>query len=78
MTPSTKPTTRETTAYVRDAGRMRAVVATITGGCIELRLKGTRQRETVELSGLWHQAVKARVWLERLEKKKAKAGRREK
>ncbi|WP_372826521.1 hypothetical protein [Polaromonas sp.] len=76
MTPSTKPVTRETSAFVRDGGRVRAVVATIAGGCLELRLKGTRQRETVELSGLWHQAVKARVWLQRMEKKAARAARR--
>jgi len=60
MTPSTKPTTRLTSAWVRDRG-MRAVVVTVHGSLIELRLKGCRQTETVDVASLWHQAVKARV-----------------
>lgn len=73
MTPSTKPTTRLTSAYVRDRG-MRQVVATITGSLIELRLKGCRSVETVDVATLYYQAVKARVIRDRLAKKAARKG----
>ena len=74
MTPSTRPTTRLTSAWVRDRG-MRPVVATITGSLIELRLKGTRTTEVVDVAALYHQAVKARVIRERAEKKAARKAR---
>jgi hypothetical protein len=75
MTPSTKPTTRLTSAWVRDRG-MRAVVVTVHGSLIELRLKGCRQIETVDVASLWHQAVKARVIATRAAKKAARKGGR--
>jgi len=68
VTPSTKPTTRETTAYVRDRG-LRALVVTVHGGLIELRAKGLRSRETVDLAALYSMAVKARLARERAEKR---------
>lgn len=74
MTPSTKPTTRLTSAWVRDRG-MRPVVVTVTGSLIELRLKGTRSVETVDVASLYCQAVKARVMRERAEKKAARKSR---
>jgi len=74
MTPSTKPVTRLTSAWVRERG-MRAVVVTITGSLIELRAKGCRQVETVDVASLWHQAVKARVLREQAEKKAARKAR---
>lgn len=60
MTPSSKPVTRLSSAWVRDRG-MRQVVVTITGSLIELRLFGCRQVETVAIDVMWHQAVKERV-----------------
>lgn len=75
MTPSTKPVTRLSSAYVRDRG-MRQVVVTITGSLIELRLKQCRQVETIDIASLWYQAVKSRVLRDRLAKKAAKGKRK--
>lgn len=75
MTPSTKPVTRETTAYVRDKG-LRPVVATLVGGVIELRAKGLRSREYLDLAWCYQVAVKQRVAQERAEKRAARKGRR--
>lgn len=71
MTPSTKPVTRLTSAWVRDQG-MRAVVATITGSVIELRAKGRRQVEVVDIASAYYQAVKARVIATKKAKKAAR------
>jgi hypothetical protein len=74
MTPSTKPVTRLSSAYVRERG-MRPVVVTITGSLIELRAKGMRKFETVDVASLYYQAVKQRVMRERAEKKARKKSR---
>lgn len=74
MMPSTKPVTRLSSAYVRERG-MRPIVVTITGSLIEVRAKGLRSVETVEVATLWHQAVKARVMREQAEKKAARKAR---
>ena len=74
---SSSPVTRETSAFVRDKG-FRAVIVTVTGGLIELRAKGLRSREVLDVASLYHQAVKARIVRERAERKaarKAKAAR---
>jgi hypothetical protein len=75
MTPSTKPITRLSSAYVRERG-MRPVVVTITGSLIELRAKGMRKFETVDVASLYYQAVKQRVMRERAEKKASRKSRR--
>ena len=76
MTPSTKPTTRLTSGYVRERG-MRQVVATLHGSLLILRPKGCRQEETLDIASLWYQAIKARVLRERAEKRaKRKKGTR--
>lgn len=72
---TTSPVTRETPAYVRERG-MRAVLVTIRGGLLELRAKGLRSTETVDVATLYYQAVKARVIRERAEKKAARKARR--
>lgn len=72
---ATSPVTRETPAYSRDRG-LRAVVVTIRGGLIELRLKGLKSREAVDIASIYERAVKERVFAERLAKKKARAGSR--
>ena len=69
------PVTRETPAYVRDKG-LRAVIVTVTGGLIELRAKGLRSREVVDVSSIYLQAVKQRIARERAEKKAARKARR--
>lgn len=74
-TTSTKPVTRETSAFVRDRG-MRAVLVTITGSVLELRAKGLRTRETVDVASIYFQAVKARVLDEKRAKKAARKARR--
>jgi hypothetical protein len=74
MTPSTKPVTRLSSAYTRDRG-LRPICVTITGGIIELRAKGLRSREVVDIGWLYQYAVKARVLEERLARKKARRGK---
>lgn len=70
----TSPVTRETPAYVRDKG-LRAVLVTITGGIIELRAKGLRTREAVDVASVYTRAVKERVIRERAEKKAKRKGK---
>ena len=70
-TKSTKPVTRETSAYVRDRG-MRPVMVTIVGSLLEFRAKGLRQREVLDVASCYESAVKQRV----LSEKKAKAAAR--
>jgi hypothetical protein len=71
---STKPTTRETSAYVRDRG-MRALIITVHGSLIELRAKGLRQRETLDIASLYSYAVKGRIAREKAEKRAARKAR---
>lgn len=75
MTPSTKPVTRLSSAYVRDQG-LRAVVVTITGSLIELRAKGRRQVEVLDVASLYYSAVKARVINEKKARKAARKATR--
>lgn len=70
-TKSLKPVTRESSALVRDRG-MRPVMVTIVGSVIELRPKGLRSRETVDVAWAYYAAVKQRVTAERIEKARAK------
>lgn len=74
-TKSFKPVTRESTAFVRERGS-RAVMVTIVGGVIELRAKGLRTRETVDLAWCYHAAVKQRVAMERAQRAKGRANGR--
>lgn len=76
MTPSDKPVTRETSAFVRDGGTLRAVVATIHGSVLILRAKGMRTREYVDLAAAYQGAVKFRVAAERAEKAAARKAKR--
>jgi len=71
MTPSTKPVTRLTSAYFRDRG-FRQIVATIQGSVLELRCKGLRARETVDIAAIYSFAVKARLADEKAQRKKNK------
>ena len=75
MTPSSKPVTRESSAYVRDRG-LRPIIATITGSVVELRAKGLRSREYIDLAWAYQYAVKQRVAQERAERKAKRKGAR--
>lgn len=72
MTPTTKPTVRLTSAYVRDRG-LRPLVAVLTGSLLELRPKGLRSHETIDLASIYDMAVRARLALERKTKAKRRA-----
>jgi hypothetical protein len=74
-TKSVRPVTRETSAFTRDRG-VRAIIVTIEHGLIELRAKGLRSREVVDIGWLYQHAVKSRVFRERAEKKAARKARR--
>ena len=64
-TKSHRPVTRETTALVRERG-LRPVIVTVVGSVIELRAKGLRSRETLDLAWCYMTAVKQRVMAERI------------
>ena len=72
---STRPVTREMAAYVRDRG-LRAVIATLVGGVIELRAKGLRSREVLDVGWCYLTAVKARVSQEKAAKTAARKAKR--
>jgi hypothetical protein len=77
MTPSTRPTTRLSSAYIFDRGT-RPLVITVHGSLIELRAKGLRTTETLDIASMYHFAIKARIARDRDAKKaarKAKAKR---
>jgi hypothetical protein len=74
-TSSDKPTTRKTSAYVRDKG-LRPLIVTIQHGLLTLRPQGLRSSETVDLSAVYQGAVKARVFSERMAKAKARKERK--
>ena len=73
-TKSTKPTTRETSAFVRDKG-LRPVIVTVAGSYIELRAKGLRSRETLDLAACYGLAIKLRLSREKAERKTARKAR---
>lgn len=75
VTPSTKPVTRETSAFVRDRG-LRALIVTVHGSLLELRPKGLRNRETLDLAGCYSLAVRQRVAREKAERQAARKARR--
>ena len=74
MTKSTRPVSRETSAFVRERG-LRSIIVTITGGVIELRAKGLRSREVLDVAFCYHAAIKQRVASEQIERKAKKKAR---
>lgn len=74
-TKSTKPVTRESSAFVRERG-LRPVMVTIHGTFISLRPKGLRSAELLDIGAAWSLAVKQRVLRERAERKAARKARR--
>ena len=77
MTPADprRPTVRLTAALVRDGGPARPVVVTVHPEFLELRLKGRRRSETLDLVAAYHGAVRARVMKERAERKAKRKGK---
>jgi hypothetical protein len=73
-TKSTHPVTRETNAYVRDRG-LRPLIVTLVGSVLELRPKGLRSHETIDLAGAYLRAVQQRVAREKAERKAARKGK---
>jgi hypothetical protein len=74
-TKSIRPVKRETSALVRDRG-MRPVIVTIVGRSIELRAKGLRTTEVLDVAWCYETAVKARVFQERRERIAKRKSRR--
>ena len=75
-TRSTRPVTRESSAFVRDKG-MRPVIVTITGSMLELRAKGLRSREVLDLAYCYETAIKQRVARERAERSAVRRKRKQ-
>ncbi len=74
MTKSLRPVTRETSAIVRDKGP-RPVIVTVVGGVLELRAKGLRSTETLDLAWCYAAAVRQRLQLQKVERAKARRRR---
>ena len=74
-TRSSRPVTRESSAFVRDKG-LRPVIVTVIGSILELRAKGLRSREILDLAYCYEAAVKQRVARERAERTLARNGRK--
>lgn len=72
ITSTAKPTTRASSAYFRDRGKLRQILVTTHHGLIELRLKGLRTKETVDIGWLYDHSVRARVLRERAERRAAR------
>lgn len=74
-TKSVRPVTRESSAFVRDRG-LRPLIVTVVGSVIELRCKGLRSRETLDLGFCYALAVRQRVTRERSERRARRKGSR--
>jgi hypothetical protein len=79
MTPSSgrAPVVRKSSVLIRNGSKPREVVVTLHAEFITLRLLGTRKEETISLEHAWYQAVKARVFSERMTKAKVRKERAE-
>jgi len=60
---------------VRDLGA-RQIIVTLRDGLVELRAKGLRRTEVVDVASLYTRAVKERVIFERSQKKAARKARK--
>jgi hypothetical protein len=70
-TKSTKPVTRESSAFVRERG-FRPLMVTIHGSLLLLRPKGMRSEEALDLAAAWSLAVKQRVAREQASRRAAR------
>ena len=74
VTKSLRPVSRETSAIVRDRGS-RPVIVTVRGGVIELRAKGLRSTEVLDVAWCYAAAVRQRVNEQRAKKAPSKRRR---
>ncbi len=74
-TKSIRPVTRESSAWVRDKG-MRPLIVTVIGGVVELRPKGLRTTEVLDLASIYLMAVRQRVARERIERLRLRRARK--
>lgn len=81
MTPLKKAVWRKTDTFVRDGGKMRALLVGVKPGALKdtvcLRLAGTRRTEMTTVDAVWGLAVKQRVARERADKKAAQKQRKQ-
>ena len=75
VTKSLRPVSRETSAVVRDKGP-RPVIVTVVGGVIELRAKGLRSTETLDVAWCYLTAVRQRLQAQRVERAKSRRQRK--
>lgn len=75
MTPSTKPVTRLSSAFVRDRG-FKQVVVTVLGDMIHVRTKGARTTYSMPISAVYGWAVRAHLAAVKAEKLKARKTKR--
>lgn len=73
---SNRRTIRETTALVRNRGKLKAVVVCLTGDRIEMRLKGERKRYSLTASMAYTLAVQSHVLAEKARRKADRAMKR--
>ena len=64
----TSPVTRETSAYVRDKG-LRPIIIRVTGAIVEMRAKGLRSREVLDISSMYYAAIRQRLAAAKVERK---------
>lgn len=65
------PVTRETPAFIFDRGP-RKIIVTIRGDLIEMRCKGMKKIETLDVTSAFTYALKSRLAYEKAQKKKKK------
>lgn len=70
-----KPVARETGAFVRDRG-LRPLVVTLHDSFLELRPRGLRRGEVIDLAAVFGLAVRARLLREKAERAAAKKAKR--
>lgn len=69
-----KPVARETKVMVKDGGgKARALIVTLVGEYLVLRLKGRRAEETINLEHAYFGAIKARKWRDQMVKAQVRA-----
>lgn len=70
-----KPVARETGAFVRDRG-LRPLIVTLHDSFLELRPRGLRRGEVIDLAAIFGLAVRKRILLEKAERAAAKKAKR--
>lgn len=70
-----KPVTRETAAFMRHTGKVRALIVTLDARTISLRFKGTKTTQSVDIDAVYWLALRrrvAKIAAEKAAKKKAR------